>query len=89
MDNVGNSAVLQVLAAKTFYSCDQAMVITNSHFTPSAKELANPAGVLSVDRRELQSYPDEYNRTILIAADTVDLERTTATDEIVDLVDET
>lgn len=64
-DNVGNSAVQQVLAAKTFYTCDQAMVITNSYFTPSARELAESGGVRLVDRRELQKYLDEYNRTIL------------------------
>ena len=64
-ENVGNSAVQQVLAAKTFYSCEQAMVMTNSYFTPSAKDLAQSAGVRLVDRRELQKYIDEYNRTIL------------------------
>ncbi|MDR3492324.1 MAG: restriction endonuclease [Gammaproteobacteria bacterium] len=29
-DNVGNAAVQQVLAAKTFYNCDESMVVTNS-----------------------------------------------------------
>ena len=67
-DSVGNSAVQQVLAAKTFYSCDKAMVVTNSYFTPSVKELAESTDVRLVDRKELQTYLDEYNRTILEAA---------------------
>ena len=67
-DNVGNSAVQQVLAAKTFYTCDQAMVIVSSYFTPSAKELAESAGVRLVDRTELQKYLDDYNRTIMEAS---------------------
>lgn len=64
-DNVGNSAVQQVLAAKTFYGCDDTMVVTNSYFTPSAIELAKSGGVGLVDRRKLQQYLDEYNRTIM------------------------
>jgi hypothetical protein len=64
-ESVGNAAVQQVLAAKTFFSCDDAMVITNSYFTPSAKELAQSGGVKLVDRRELQQYLDEYNQTIM------------------------
>jgi Restriction endonuclease len=54
-----------VLSAKTFFACDDAMVVTNSYFTPSAKELAEAAGVRLVDRRELQRYLDEYNQTIM------------------------
>src|SRR5205823_450062 len=64
-ESVGNAAVQQVLAAKTFFGCDDAMVVTNSYFTPSAKELAEAGGVKLVDRRELQRYLDEYNQTIM------------------------
>ncbi|MFP4698580.1 MAG: restriction endonuclease [Eubacteriales bacterium] len=53
-DNVGNSAIQQVLTAKRFYGCDQAMVITNRLYTPSAKELAEASEVKLVDRNELQ-----------------------------------
>src|SRR5207245_10615982 len=49
-DSVGNAAVQQALAAKAFFTCDDAMVLTNSYFTPSAKELAEAAGVRLVDR---------------------------------------
>ena len=65
IDSVGNAAVQQVLAAKTFFACDEAMVITNSHFTPSAAALAEAGGVKLVDRRELQNYLDEYNQTLM------------------------
>ena len=69
---MGNSAVQQVLAAKQFYSCDDAMVVTNSMFTRSAKDLAEAGGVKLVDRNELQRYLDDYNRLILeIAQDAV------------------
>jgi len=64
-ESVGNAAVQQVLAAKTFFACDDAMVVTNSYFTASAKELAEAAGVKLVDRRELQRYLDDYNQTIM------------------------
>ncbi|WP_248465007.1 restriction endonuclease [Pectobacterium versatile] len=63
--SVGNSAVQQVLSAKTFYNCDEAMVVTNSYFTKSAKELADSAGVRLIDRDELQKYLDDYNQKII------------------------
>ncbi|WP_345891130.1 restriction endonuclease [Burkholderia sp. Ax-1719] len=63
--NVGNAAVQEAIAAKSFYGCDEAMVVTNSHFTRSAIELANTAGVRLVSRRELQSYLDDYNQQII------------------------
>ena len=67
-DNVGNAAVQQALAAKAFYSCDHAMVVTNSYFTSSAKSLAKAAGITLVDRKELESDLDKYNRAIMEAA---------------------
>ena len=38
--DVGNDAIQQVSAGKGFYECDIAVVMTNSGFTPKAKELA-------------------------------------------------
>lgn len=67
-DNVGNAAVQQVLSARSFYSCDEAMVITNSYFTNSAKELAEATGVRLVDRTELEGFLDEYNRALMETA---------------------
>jgi restriction system protein len=63
--NVGNAAVQEAIAAKSFYNCDEAMVVTNSYFTRSALELANTAGVRLVSRRELQVYLDDYNQQII------------------------
>lgn len=64
-DSVGNAAVQQVLSAKAFFNCDEAMVITNNHFTPSAIELAEKTGVKLLDREELEKFIDEYNQRII------------------------
>jgi len=63
--SVGNSAVQQVISAKAFYGCDAAMVVTNSYYTKSAKELASTAGVRMVDREGLQRYLDDYNQKLI------------------------
>ena len=51
--SVGNSAVQEAYSAKTFYDCDQAMVITTSIFTKQAITLAEKIGVHLVDRYKL------------------------------------
>ncbi|MDU8502109.1 restriction endonuclease [Pseudomonas syringae] len=63
--SVGNAAVQQAISAKAFYGCDEAMVVTNSYYTKSAKELAISAGVRLVDREGLQSYLDDYNQKLI------------------------
>ncbi|KPY45375.1 restriction endonuclease [Pseudomonas syringae] len=63
--SVGNSAVQQAISAKAFYGCDDAMVVTNSWFTKSAKELALTANVRLVDREGLQAYLDDYNQKLI------------------------
>ncbi|MBN0979738.1 restriction endonuclease [Pseudomonas hygromyciniae] len=63
--SVGNSAVQQAISAKAFYGCDEAMVVTNSYFTRSAKELASTAAVRLVDREGLQHYLDDYNQKLI------------------------
>ncbi len=50
---VSNSAVQEVVAAKGLYQCSEAIVVTNSHFTKSAHELASANGVELIDREEL------------------------------------
>lgn len=47
---VGNKAVQEVMAGQVYYNCDAAIVMTNSTFTKSAKELAEKAGVELWDR---------------------------------------
>ncbi len=63
--SVGNSAVQQAISAKTFYGCDEAMVVTNSYFTKSAIELAESALVRLIDRDELQKYLEDYNQKLI------------------------
>lgn len=50
---VGNKAIQEVVAAKSFYKTDKAMVVTNSTFTPQAITLANANDVLLVDGNKL------------------------------------
>lgn len=50
---VGVKAVQEIYSAKAFYNADDAMVITNSFYTPAAKKLAKKLKVKLVDRNEL------------------------------------
>lgn len=43
----------EAYAGAEFYGCDVPVVVTNSWFTPSAKELADEIGVELWDRDEL------------------------------------
>jgi|GEM_PF-2519920 len=51
---VGNSAIQEVVAGKSFYKLDKVMVITNSYFTKSAMELASSNEVILWDRSVLK-----------------------------------
>lgn len=53
--DIGNKAVQEAFAGKTFYNCHIAAVLTNRYFTASAKELAEKNGVLLWDRNHLES----------------------------------
>lgn len=60
---VSNSAIQEVHAAKGFYRCDMAWVITNSTFTSSAKDLARGLNVTLMDGSDLirfESKIEEY-----------------------------
>ncbi len=46
---VGNDAVQQAHAGKSYYGCSQAIVVTTGTFTPSARALAEKTGVQLVD----------------------------------------
>ena len=61
--SVGNKAVQEVHAAKGYYKCSRAWVVTNSTFTASAKSLARQLDVRLVDGTDLcllRSKFDEY-----------------------------
>lgn len=53
--SVGNKAVQEALAGKNYYGCHVAVVLTNSHFTSAARELAEQTGVVLWDRDRLLS----------------------------------
>ena len=48
--NVGLAAVQEVVGAKKYYKCKSAIVVTNSYYTKSAKELAKANKVKLYDR---------------------------------------
>lgn len=61
--SVGNKAVQEVHAAKGYYKCARAWVVTNSTFTASAKSLARQLDVRLIDGADLcllRSKFDEY-----------------------------
>ena len=60
-NSVGNKAVQEAKAAIDFYGAGRSAVITNSHFTSRAKELADANGVELFDREELQKLIDNAN----------------------------
>lgn len=51
--NVGNKAVQEAHAGKSYYGLDEVYVVTNSYFTKSAIELANKTGVILLNRDDL------------------------------------
>jgi HJR/Mrr/RecB family endonuclease len=50
---VTNDAVAEAVAAKAFYGCNDAMVVTTSRFTRSARKLAQANGCDLIDRDDL------------------------------------
>ena len=53
-NTVGNSAVQEAVAGKSFYNCDKVIVISNNYFTPAAIELAQSNGVVLWNRDMLK-----------------------------------
>ncbi len=51
--DIGNKAVQEVYAGKTFYNCHIGVVLTNRDFTKSAIELARNNGVILWNRKKL------------------------------------
>ena len=52
-NNVGNSAVQEITAAKGLYKFDAGIVVTNQYFTDAAIELAHANNVVLINRDEL------------------------------------
>jgi len=51
---VGNRAIQEVIAARDYYHCKRALVVTNSSFTTSAKQLAERCNVELWGRKKLK-----------------------------------
>ena len=60
--NVGNKAVQEAHAGIGFYSLDKAVVLTNSHFTKAAQELARKINVELWDRTRLIKLLEESKK---------------------------
>ncbi len=53
---VGNDAVQQAFAGKSYYSCGAAIVVTTGDFTPSARDLARKLNVQLVSGKEYSNW---------------------------------
>lgn len=62
---IGNRAVQEVFAGKTFYQCHVGVVLTNSYFTSSAIELAKHDGIALWDRDKLEALVDNCRSELL------------------------
>ena len=51
--DIGNRAVQEVFAGKSFYECHVGVVLTNQYFTKAAIELAKKNGIILWDRKKL------------------------------------
>ena len=69
---VGNHAVQEAFAGAKYYNCDIAVVMTNSTFTKSAKELAHKTDVLLWEKNKMPSsfgfQPTRYIGIFALAA---------------------
>lgn len=53
-NTVGNAAIQEAVAGKSFYNCDKVLVVTNNYFTSAAIELAQANDVLLWNRDMLK-----------------------------------
>ncbi len=58
---VGNKAIQECVAGTKYYKAKNGVVVTNSHFTNSAKELAKANGIILWDRDVLKQKLDEVD----------------------------
>lgn len=61
---IGNKAVQEAFAGKTFYGCHVAAVLTNQYFSASAVELAQKNGVLLWNRDKLDELIEEVDPSL-------------------------
>nr|WP_243875240.1 restriction endonuclease [Blautia obeum] len=58
--DVGNKAVQEVFAGKSYYNCHVGVVLTNRYFTQSAKELAEKTQIFLWNRDILNALCENY-----------------------------
>ncbi|OAH60828.1 hypothetical protein AWH49_15375 [Domibacillus aminovorans] len=68
---VGVASVQQVFSAKTYYSANEAWVVTNNIFTKNACDLAKKSGVKLVDREHLIRFMIESKIDTLVPTYTI------------------
>lgn len=64
-NNVGVKAIQEVKASQSHYKAEEAWVVTNSHFTKQAIELARSNSVTLIDREQLIKMITHINQTDL------------------------
>ncbi|MCK4428950.1 MAG: restriction endonuclease [Candidatus Aenigmarchaeota archaeon] len=57
---LSNKAIQEVVASIKHYKASAGMVVTNSHFTPSAVKLADSNEVRLIDRNKLKELIEKY-----------------------------
>lgn len=60
-NGVGNKAIQEIYSGKAYYHCHVGIVMTNSYFTPSAKEEAERNGIILWDGEFLKTYMDDFS----------------------------
>ena len=63
--DIGNKAVQEVFAGKTYYHCHLGVVLTNRYFTKSAIQLANSNGVVLWNREMLSEMVEKCKDQLL------------------------
>ena len=63
--NVGSKSVAEIVGAMPHYKAQEAIVVTNTHFTPQAETLAREHGVRLIDREELIEWANTTKTEIL------------------------
>ena len=58
--DVGNKAVQEAFAGKSYYNCHVGVVLTNRYFTQSAKDLSEKTQVFLWDRDTLNALCENY-----------------------------
>lgn len=61
--NVSRRAISDAVAGMYHYNCNKAMVITNSYFSPGAKELAESTECILINRDTLSKWVNEFQNT--------------------------